>query len=97
MKDGISSDTVIMFGLGTALIGAIVYAVYSLSDKLDASTAAINQAGAAGQGVAGQIGGASGSAEDVAAQIYNANQSIQQIQQSDAYTGANKIGVWLNQ
>lgn len=97
LKDGISSDTIVIFGVGTALIGALIYAVYTLSDKLDASTSAISQAGAAGQGVSDQIGQASQSAQDVAAQIAAANQTVQTAQQSPAVQAANQAANWWNQ
>lgn len=92
----LSSDTVVLLGIGTALLGAIVYAVATLSNKLSASTDAITQAGAAGQSVSEEIGGASQSAESVAAQIAAANATAQQVQGSPTVQTANQAANWWN-
>ena len=90
-QDGISTDTILILGLGTALLGAIVYAVYQVSQ----TNAAIADASQSAAGVGEQIGSAGESGQSAADQIAALNQQIQSIQQSDAYKAANKIGGWF--
>jgi hypothetical protein len=94
VQSGLSSDSILFLGIGTAVVGVIVYAVATLSDKLNASTTAITQAGAAGQEVAGQIGAGAQSAQDVAAQIAAANATVQQQANSPAVTTAQQAAAW---
>jgi hypothetical protein len=85
-QDGISTDTILILGLGTALLGAIVYAVYQVSQ----TNAALADASQSASGVGEQIGSAAASGQSAADQIAALNQQIQDIQNSPAYQWANR-------
>lgn len=85
-EDGLSTDTILILGLGTALLGAIAYAVYQVSQ----TNAAIADASLSAAGVGEQIGAAAASGQSAADQIAALNQQIQDIQNSAAYQAANR-------
>jgi hypothetical protein len=90
---GLDTNTILMLGMGTALLGAIVYAIYQLGqaqNTLAATNDVISGASSSAQSVSDQIAAAAQSAQNVSDQIYNANQTVQSIQQSAAYQAANQ-------
>jgi ABC-type transporter Mla subunit MlaD len=85
-EDGISTNTILILGLGTALLGAIAYAVYQISQ----TNAAIADASQSAAGVGEQIGSAAVSGQSAADQIAALNQQIQDIQNSALYQRLNQ-------
>jgi hypothetical protein len=99
-SDGLDTRTILMLGMGTALLGAIVYAIYQIGqtqNALNDTNAQIAQGASSAQSVSDQIAAASQSAQNVSDQIYNANQTVQTFQQSPAYQAANQGAAWWNQ
>ena len=97
---GLNTNTILMLGMGTALLGAIVYAIYQLGqaqDTLANTNDVISGASSSADSVANQIAQASQAAQNVSDQIYNANQTVQTQAQSPAVTAAQSAANWWNQ
>jgi len=97
---GLDTNTILMLGMGTALLGAIVYAIYQLGQAQN-TLAATNDQIAAGsssaQSVADQIAAAAASGQNAADAINSANQNLTNIQQSPAYQTGQNAANWWNQ
>ena len=91
-QDGITIDTAILLGMGTALLGAIVYAIYEIQQ----TNAQIAAASDSATSVGSQIGEASSSAQNVADQIQAANQTVQQQANSPAVQATQGLAAWWN-
>lgn len=91
-SEGLSTDTILLFGMGTVLLGAIIYAVYEIQQTNEQ----IANASSAASGVGEQIGQASQSAQNVSDQIQAANQTVQQQSQSPAVQAAQSAAAWWN-
>jgi len=87
-------------GLGVSLLGAVVYAIYQISnanDTLAATNEQIAAASGSAQSVSDQIAAAAQSAQNVSDQIAAANQTIQTQAQSPAVQAAQNAAQWWNQ
>jgi len=89
--ESIDTNTIVLVGLGTALLGAIVYAVWQIGQTNDA----ISQAASAAQNVGGQIGEASQAGQDVSGSIDTAAATAQQLQSMPSVQLANRAAAWL--
>jgi len=89
---GLDTNTIILLGFGTALLGAIVYGIYQISQ----TNQQIAQASQAASNVGEQIGSASQSAQNVAQQIQAANQTVQQQASSPLVQAAQGAASWWN-
>jgi hypothetical protein len=88
--DGLSTDTIVLLGIGTALLGAIVYAIYQIGETNDQISSATDAANAVGS----KIGDAATSAQGVAQQIAAANATVTGVQASPAVQEANAVAQW---
>lgn len=91
-SQGLSTDTILLFGMGTVLLGAIIYAVYEIQQTNEQ----IANASSAASSVGEQIGQASTSAQNVADQIQSANSTVSQQAQSPAVQAAQSAAAWWN-
>jgi hypothetical protein len=91
-SQGLSTDTILLFGMGTVLLGAIIYAVYEIQQTNEQ----IANASSAASSVGEQIGNASQSAQSVSDQIAAANQTVQNQAQSPAVQAAQSAAAWWN-
>jgi methyl-accepting chemotaxis protein len=91
-SEGLSTDTILLMGMGTVLLGAIVYAIYEIQQTNEQIASASGAASTVGE----QIGQASSSAQNVADQIAAANQTVQQQAQSPAVQAAQGAANWWN-
>jgi hypothetical protein len=101
--DGLSTDTVVLLFLGTGLIGAIIYAIYQISEAqetLEDTNDQIADAVTTAQGIQGQIPGAVQAAQNVSGSISQANQTAQSATQSPLFQGVNSavsaVQGWLS-
>jgi len=95
----ISTETWIVLGLGSILLGTIAYAIYEISEAknvLSETNDRIGDAASAASSVSDQIAGASQSAQNVSDQIAAANQTVQGVQASPAVTTAQSLAAWWN-
>jgi hypothetical protein len=91
-QEGLDTNTIVLFGLGTCLIGAIVYAVYQISQTQETLSETNEQIGSAvttAQGISGQIPGAVNAAQNVSGSIQGATGAVQGVQQSPIVSAAN--------
>jgi hypothetical protein len=97
---GLSTDTIVLLGFGTVLLGAIVYGIYQLSETNDTLASTNDQIASAtqtAQGISQQIPGATEAAQNVATSVSGATQTAQQVQQSPVVTAAQSVANWWNQ
>jgi hypothetical protein len=93
-NQGLSTDTIVLLFLGTGLIGAIIYAIYQISEAQETLADTNDQIGNAvstAQGIQGQIPGAVQAAQNVSGSIQGANQTAQGVTQSPLFQGANSV------
>jgi len=86
---GLDSNTVVLLGIGTALFGAVVYAIWSISDAKDTLAQTNDQISASTQAAQDIAAQGSEAAGQVAGQIGGATQTVQNVQQSPLVQGAN--------
>jgi hypothetical protein len=95
----ISTDTWILVGLGSVLLGTIAYAIYELSEAKDVLSDTSDQIGNAAQaasGVGNQIGQAAQAAQNVSDQVQSANQTVTNLQNNPSVIAANSLAAWWN-
>jgi hypothetical protein len=95
----IGTDTWILVGLGSVLLGTIAYAIYEIvqaKDVLADTNDRISDASDAANSVSGQIGNAATAAQNVSDQVAAANATVQGVQQSPSVSAANSIAQWWN-
>jgi hypothetical protein len=99
-SSGLSTDTIVLLGFGTVLLGAIVYGIFEISETNDTLASTNNQIASAtqtAQGISQQIPGATEAAQNVATSVSGATQTAQQVQQSPVVTAAQSVANWWNQ
>jgi hypothetical protein len=93
----ISTESWILIGLGTALLGAVFYGIYEISeakDVLASTNDTISGATDAANNVGNQIGAAIPVAQNVGDQIGATNTTIQQQSQSSLVQAAQSAAAW---
>jgi hypothetical protein len=91
-KEGLDQNTIVLLGLGTCLIGAIVYAIYQIGEAQETLSETNEQIGSAvttAQGIQQQIPGAVTAAQNVSGSIQGATGAVQGVQQSPIVSAAN--------
>jgi hypothetical protein len=78
-NEALSTDTIVLLFLGTALVGAIVYAIYQIGEAqetLEDTNEQIGNAVTTAQGISGQIPGAVQAGQNVAGAVSSANATV---------------------
>jgi methyl-accepting chemotaxis protein len=94
--EGFDTNTIILLGMGTVLVGAIVYAIYEISEAKDTLSDTNDQIANASQTAQNVTNQATQAASQVGSQIGAATQTVQQVQQSPSVTAANSLAQWWN-